>query len=325
MKFLVTGAGGFIGSHVVEILASDASNRVSALLKYGSGRELGNLKHLPSTALDQIDLHWGDISDSHLTSTLVHSIKPDVIINLAALVGIPYSYEATGSYVQVNVLGTINLLNAIKDTPIKFLQLSTSEVYGNPEVTPITLKHALNPQSPYAASKVAADSYVKAYVASFGTEAAIIRPFNTFGPRQSTRALIPTLINQILGSQLKVELGSLTPRRDFTYVVDTAAAIVLASKSQLSNGNIIQLGTGLAFSVEEVFKLICKLEDCYKTIEIVSNRVRPRNSEIELLLSDPSSAKEILGWTAKTAFEEGLSKTLDWYKRQKEKNSLVPY
>lgn len=313
-RVLVTGASGFIGSHVVESLIR-AKFEVTALVHYNGRNDRGWLKDVNPELNKSFKVVFGDITDTEQITNFISG--NEVVINLAALIAIPYSYVAPRSYINTNLLGTLNILEAIKkekSNGIKLVQISTSEVYGTPKSTPILETHAINPQSPYAASKSAADQLCISYYKSFDTSVNILRPFNTFGPRQSMRAVIPTVINQFIFNKGRINVGSLTPKRDFTYVSDTAEAIVLMAKEDKEFGNTIQLGTGLAYSVEEVIK-ICEEISGIKA-EIISEkiRLRPEKSEVQILLSDPSLAEKKLNWRHKVDFKEGLRRTFEWQK-----------
>jgi UDP-glucose 4-epimerase len=313
LKILVVGGGGFIGSHLVENLFR-AGHEVTALCRYNSSGSYGWLESFESEGLDRIKLTLGDVTDTEQMFDLVS--RHELTINMAALIGIPYSYAAPRSYLNVNTMGVLNLLEATRKCNSKLIQISTSEVYGSPKSVPITLDHPINPQSPYAASKSAADFLAKSYAASFDTNVLIVRPFNTFGPRQSMRAVIPTILSQILNGAGIVKLGTTNVRRDFTFVDDTVSGIALAAQSDLFDGRIIQLGTGISYSVDQVLE-ICR-STFSKDFKIVRDegRVRPIASEVETLESDPSSAFENLDWKYKIELKDGLSKTFEWIQEQ---------
>jgi len=307
-SIFVTGAEGFIGSHLVEALVESGS-KVKALCQYNSFGSSGWLSHLSTDISSRIEIVFGDIRDIEQMRQYVQGCE--IIVNLAALIAIPYSYIAPRSYVEVNTLGTINLLEAARLYKAKLIHISTSEVYGTPLVTPITEGHAINPQSPYAASKSAADHFVMSYYDSYSMNSLIVRPFNTYGPRQSPRAVIPTILSQIIFGAEKLKVGSTSPLRDFTFVTDTTRAIVEAVHSNIS-GEVIHLGTGKAISVGELIET-CQ-DICGTSIEIEEeqSRVRPINSEVQILLSDPKKAKELLGWEAKVDLRSGLEQTKKW-------------
>lgn len=314
MKVLVTGASGFIGSHVVESLV-EAKFEVMALAHYNSRGDDGWLKDLSPRIRGSIKVVFGDVTDIEQVKGFV--VDNEVIVNLAALIAIPYSYTAPRSYLNTNLLGTLNILEAIKNDKtqsIRLVQFSTSEVYGTPNSVPILETHAINPQSPYAASKAAADQLCISYFKSYDLKVNILRPFNTYGPRQSMRAIIPTVINQFLFNGGRISVGNLKPKRDFTYVTDTAAAVVAIAQEEREFGNTIQLGTGIAYSVEEVIKLCEELSGIKAEIIHDKIRFRPEKSEVQILLSNPSLAEEKLNWKYKVDFKDGLRRTLEWQK-----------
>lgn len=320
MKFFVTGAGGFIGSHVVAELI-DLGHDVKALCKYNSNSNFGWLEETRFSKIENLEIAFGDVTDTELIAQQV--ADSDIVINLAALIGIPYSYQAPRSYINVNLLGVLNLLEATRKTNAKLVQISTSEVYGTPNSVPITLKHPINPQSPYAASKSAADFLCKSYADSFSSHTLVVRPFNTFGPRQSMRAVIPTILNQIASGNEVLKLGSTAVKRDFTYVSDTAKGIVAAATSDYSDGRVIQLGTGISYSIDQIIEF-CRQE--FKSdLRVVTDhkRIRPENSEVQILESDPSMAKELLNWKHEVEILEGLRLTFDWIKRNGDDSNKV--
>lgn len=315
-KILITGSEGFIGSHLVENLILKGY-KVRCLILYNSFNEIGNLSYIKKSILNKADLIFGDVRDNNLVIDI--SKNCSAIINLAALIGIPYSYKAVRSYVDVNIVGTHNLLEAaIKNRVNKFIHTSTSEVYGSAQFTPMTERHPCVAQSPYSASKIAADALVTSYNKSFNLNTLILRPFNTFGPRQSGRAIIPTIIQQGINGR-KINLGSIKPKRDFTYVDDVVAAFELALKSnQHFKGEILNLGTGHSYSILQIIKYISKNLD--KKLKIVSDkeRFRPLKSEVDNLISSNLKVRKILKWKPKLVgpegFEKGILKTIDFFK-----------
>ena len=321
-KILITGSEGFIGSHLVERLISKGY-KVKCLVLYNSFNNIGNLSYLDVKLFNKAEVIFGDIRDNNLILDV--SKNCSTIINLAALIGIPYSYRAVRSYIDVNVIGTQNLLDAaVKNNVGKFIHTSTSEIYGSAQFTPMDESHPYVAQSPYSASKISADALVTAYNKSFNLNTLILRPFNTFGPRQSQRAVIPTIIQQAL-TRDKVFLGDLNPKRDFTYVTDTVTAFEKAlNLHNNSSGEIINLGTGYSVSVLKITKIISKLLN--KKLNIISkkDRYRPQNSEVLNLLSSNTKAKKILKWkpkfTGPKGLEKGLLQTINFYK----KNYLSP-
>ena len=312
-KILVTGAGGFIGSHVVDLLLEQGV-QVRALCKYSSTGSYGWLESDRYANSPNLERVLGDITDSEFVRTMITG--QDVVINLAALIGIPYSYVASRSYINVNVIGTLNLLEALKGSSTRFIHISTSEVYGTPKTVPIKPTHPINPQSPYAASKVAADQLCNSYSKSFGSQILVVRPFNTYGSRQSLRAVIPTILSQISLGSNELRLGNITTKRDFTYVEDTARAIVDACSKGVPDGRVIQLGTGRSVSISEVLEICRRLFNVDFEIVTEANRIRPKNSEVEILESDPKSALDQLNWSSQISLEDGLVKTFEWLQAQ---------
>lgn len=310
LRVLVTGADGFVGSHLVERLVEEAA-QVTALCVYNSNGSYGWLDELENERLTELDIQLGDIRDSRSVRRVLGGV--DVVFHLAALVAIPYSYQAPESFVDTNISGTLNVLEAVRDAGgIRVVHTSTSEVYGTPESVPITEAHPLRGQSPYAASKIAADQLCQAYARSFGVDVLTLRPFNTYGPRQSMRAVIPTILGQLLAGVRAVRLGSLMPRRDLTYIGDTVDGFVRMATSDLDPGSVVQLGTGQAVSIGELFSLCCRVVGVEADVVTDSERVRPAASEVEVLLSDPSRAKHELGWRASRTLEDGLAETARW-------------
>lgn len=313
---VVTGADGFIGSHLVERLVAEGA-RVRAFCLYTSRGTLGWLDEIEPSVLAQIDVRRGDIRDARFVAEAIAGME--VVFHLAALIAIPYSYTAPESFVDTNVRGTLNVLEAVRDTGVRrLINTSTSEVYGTPSALPITEDHPLNAQSPYAATKVAADQLALAYQRSFGVPVVILRPFNTYGPRQSARAVLPTMLRQLLAGQSEIRLGRLDPRRDLTYVADTVDAYVLAAEAPGIDGATIQLGTGRSESVGELFRLACELLGVEARPIEEASRVRPDASEVLVLQSDPARARALLGWEATTSLEEGLRRTIAWLREHPE-------
>lgn len=304
----VTGADGFIGSHVVERLVADGAD-VRALCLYNSNGSAGWLDESPVRR--DVDVQLGDIRDAEHMRALVKGA--DVVLHLAALIAIPYSYVAPRSYVDTNITGTLNILEAVRaeGTP-RLVHTSTSEVYGTPESVPITVAHPLRGQSPYSASKIGADKMCESYALSFYTPVTVLRPFNTFGPRQSMRAVIPTILSQLLAGASEVHLGALSPKRDFTFVADTADGFVRAATTDLAPGTVVQLGTGRTVSIAETFELCLQATGSSATVTTDEDRFRPAGSEVEILLSDPAQAADVLGWTPQTSLEDGLRATAEW-------------
>ena len=317
-NILVTGADGFIGSHLVEKLVK-ANFNVKAYVFYNSFGSWGWLDHVDREIKDNIEIYMGDIRDQN---NVRNSLKGcDSVIHLAALIGIPYSYYSPESYVDTNIKGTLNLLQASRDKGIeKFVHTSTSEVYGSAKFVPINESHPLQGQSPYSASKIGADQIAISFYNSFEMPVSIIRPFNTYGPRQSARAVIPTIISQILKSQKIIKLGSLKPTRDFSYVEDTVSGFIAALKSQETIGEFINLGSSFEISIEDTTKCIANLMN--NKIKIVQDkeRMRPENSEVERLFASNQKAKKIMNWEPEFSglegFKKGLIKTIEWFSNE---------
>lgn len=312
-KVLVTGGGGFIGSHLVEKLLFEGAH-VVALVHYNGAGNLGWINDIPNEVKRNLEVVLGDITDSEFMEALSKDIE--IVFNLAALIAIPFSYMSPRLYFSTNVTGTMNVLEAARKSQSRVIHISTSEVYGTPGIVPILESHPIQPQSPYAASKAAADNLCYAYSRSFELDVTIIRPFNTYGPRQSTRAIIPTVLSQVLGGASKVRVGSLSPVRDFTYVFDTVGAIAIAGLKTGISGETIQLGTGKTVSIEELLNMSKEIFNSDFEIEAEKVRFRPTNSEVMVLHSDPSKAKLMLGWEPTVDFREGLLKTADWMNSQ---------
>ena len=316
MVHFVSGAEGFIGSWVVHELLSSGTP-VRALVQYNSFGEIGWLKEIADRG--NLEIVFGDVRDSALMMSVLSGVT--VVHNLAALIGIPYSYQAPQSYIDTNVTGTLNLLNSAKSANVsRFIQTSTSEVYGTAQVVPIAEEHPLQPQSPYAASKVASDALAMSYFRSFDLPVTVLRPFNTFGPRQSRRAIIPTLIAQFLAGSDEIQVGSLEPRRDFTFAKDTARAFLLAAEADAAIGESINLGVGFDVSVSDIIEDLSTIFSSNPRIETDALRVRPSKSEVMQLLSDNRKAERILGWTpdlgGRVGFQQGLELTVEWWKKQ---------
>ncbi|MDD2904099.1 MAG: GDP-mannose 4,6-dehydratase [Syntrophales bacterium] len=308
-QVLVTGAGGFLGSHLVERLV-ELRARVRALVRYNSRNDWGLLELLPDSVKSQIEVVSGDITEPFSTAKSVESCM--VVFHLAALIAIPYSYVAPAQYIAVNCGGTLNLLEAARTQGVeRFVHTSTSETYGTAQYTPIDETHPLKGQSPYAASKIGADKLAESYHLSFGLPVATVRPFNTFGPRQSARAIIPTIISQALTGD-SIRLGHLTPRRDLTFVSDTIEGFIKAATAPRAVGQVINLGTGRTVSVGELAQIIVGLVGGNKEIVADPERLRPEASEVMHLESNNRQAREILGWQPQVSLEEGLRRTVEY-------------
>jgi dTDP-glucose 4,6-dehydratase len=310
-RVFVTGAGGFIGSHLAERLV-ELGARVRALVRYNSQNDWGLLELLPAPIKHEIEVVLGDLTDPHSTTRMVQG--QEVIFHLAALIAIPYSYRAPAHYVATNCGGTVNLLEAARQHGVEhFVHTSTSETYGTAQYTPIDEAHPLRGQSPYAASKIGADKLAESYCLSFGVPVATIRPFNTYGPRQSARAVIPTIISQALTGEV-IRLGSLSPVRDLNFVSDTVAGFLKVAESPQAVGEVINVGYGKSVSIGELAKKIVAIVGGKKQIVTEAARVRPEASEVLELLCDHRKAKALLGWQPQVSLEEGLERTVRYIK-----------
>lgn len=309
---LVTGSDGFIGSHLTEALAREGAT-VRAFCLYNSFGSRGWLDRLHSDIEAQVDFRLGDVRDARFVEESLAGV--DVCFHLAALIAIPYSYQAPQSFLDTNASGTLNVLEGVRRQRVaRLVQTSTSEVYGTPDTLPIRETHPLKGQSPYSASKIAADKLCEAYFDSFDVPVVTLRPFNTFGPRQSARAVIPTILSQLLAGQHEVELGALEPRRDLTFIDDTVEGFLLAGLADNVLGQTIQLGTGRTDSVGDVFAAACRALQVDARVRQSDLRRRPSKSEVMVLQSDPAKAKAALGWVARVSLEDGLTRTASWMK-----------
>ena len=314
-KILVTGADGFIGSHLTEQLVREGYD-VKAFVLYNSFNSWGWLDESPADIKKELEVFAGDIRDAHGVKTAMEGC--DAVLNLAALIAIPYSYHSPDTYVDTNVKGALNVVQAARELGIeKVVQTSTSEVYGTAQFVPITEEHPLQGQSPYSASKIGADQIALSFYRSFGTPVALIRPFNTYGPRQSARAVIPTIITQLLNGKRKIKLGALSPTRDFNYVKDTVQGFISVMNSPKSIGEVINIGSNFEVSIGDTAKIIAEAMDVEIEIETDEVRLRPEKSEVNRLWADNSKAKELLGWETKyggrDGFKRGLKETIDWF------------
>jgi NAD dependent epimerase/dehydratase len=308
-QVLVTGAGGFIGSHLVERLV-ELGARVRALVRYNSRNDWGALEGLPAAVKARLEVVTGDLTDPFGVSRALTGCE--VVFHLAALIAIPYSYLAPSQFVAVNCSGTLNLLEAARHQGVACLvHTSTSETYGTAQYTPIDEKHPLKGQSPYAASKIGADKLAESYHLSFGLPVATVRPFNTYGPRQSARAVIPTIISQALSGEV-IRLGNLAPLRDLNYVSDTVAGFIQAAASPRAVGQVINLGTGQAISVGDLARKIVALIGGQKRLLLEEARVRPEASEVMELRCDNRKARELLGWEPQVSLTAGLKQTIEF-------------
>ena len=314
MNIFVTGACGFIGSHLVEKLVKK-NYKVKALSFYNARGMNGWLDHIDKKVLNDLEIVQGDIRDSYFLEKNLKKI--DVVLHLAALISIPYSYSAPKSYIDTNIIGTYNVLSASKKNNIsKTIITSTSEVYGTAKYTPIDEKHPLNAQSPYAASKIGADQLALSFYRSYNQPINILRPFNTFGPRQSTRAIIPTIITQILSNKKYIKLGNLNPTRDFTFVNDTVDAFISSIKNKPS-GEIINIGNRFEISIRELVDIFRNELNYEFKVLVDKKRIRPKKSEVFRLLSSNVKSKKILGWKPKysglSGFKKAIKETINWF------------
>lgn len=313
---LITGADGFIGSHLTEALIHQGHN-VRAFVLYNSFNSWGWLDHAPKGIRDNLDVFAGDIRDPYGVSEAMKGC--DAVVHLAALIAIPYSYHSPDTYVDTNIKGTLNVLQAARELGVRrVIHTSTSEVYGTARFVPITEEHPLQGQSPYSATKIAADQLAYSFYASFRLPVVVARPFNTYGPRQSARAVIPTIITQIANGQRQIKLGAISPTRDFNYVQDTVAGFIAALNSDQGLGDVVNFGSNFEISVGDTARLIAEVMNV--EIEIISDeaRLRPKNSEVERLWADNTKARKLFGWQpaygGHEGFKRGLAETAEWFK-----------
>lgn len=312
MRVAVTGADGFIGSHLTELLVR-SGHEVRAFVQYTSSGTWGLLEDLPSEIRTELDVHRGDVRDPATTDRLVRGAE--LVYHLAALVAVPYSYEAPRSYLDTNAGGTMNVLEAVRAHGARMVHTSTSEVYGSAVTVPISEAHPLQAQSPYAASKIAADKLAEAYGASYGVAVTTLRPFNTFGPRQSARAFIPAVMAQLMARPGVLLLGSLEPLRDLLFVEDTVRAFQALGEAPAEDvqGGVFNAGTGTAISMGDLARLICELFDRPDLpVEVDPERVRPAASEVTHLQCDSTRLRALTGWAPRTGLREGLARTRAW-------------
>lgn len=314
---LVTGADGFIGSHLTEALVRQGFN-VRAFVYYNSFNSWGWLDQCGNDVKGQFEVIPGDIRDPHGVKEAMKGCN--AVLHLAALIAIPFSYHSPDTYVDTNIKGTLNVLQAARDLGVeRVIHTSTSEVYGTAQFVPITEKHPLQGQSPYSATKIAADQLAYSFYSSFGLPVITLRPFNTYGPRQSARAVIPTIITQIANGNRQIKLGSITPTRDFSYIEDTVSGFISALISQKGLGEAINLGSNFEISISDTAKLIAEVMSIEIEISSDQERLRPKNSEVERLWADNTKAKRLINWepnyTGLDGFRSGLIKTIEWFNR----------
>lgn len=316
-KILVTGAGGFIGSHLAERLV-ELGAEVKGFVHYNSLNSWGWLESLPKEKLNEIEIITGDVRDFHCVKKSME--KAEVVFHLAALIGIPYSYIAPESYVDTNVKGTLNVLQAARDVGVeKLIHTSTSEVYGSALYVPIDENHPLQGQSPYSATKISADMMAESFYRSFGLPVATCRPFNTYGPRQSARAIIPTIITQIKAKRADIELGNTDTTRDFNYVADTVEGFVKIAESEKTIGEAINIGSGQEISIADLAQKVCELLGSNLEVKTDESRIRPPSSEVQRLCADNNKAKNLVGWEPRVKLEEGLALTAEWIRQNTDK------
>jgi dTDP-glucose 4,6-dehydratase len=311
-KILVTGSDGFIGSHLVERLVNLGCS-VKAFVYYNSFNSYGWLDTVSDDVMKNVEIFMGDVRDPNGVAEAVKGC--DIVMHLAALIGIPFSYHSPASYVDTNIKGTLNILNACRlYGTSKVIVTSTSEVYGTAQYVPIDENHPLQGQSPYSATKIGADQLALSFFRSFNLPVSVLRPFNTFGPRQSARAIIPTIISQLLSGSQEIHVGSIHPTRDFTYVTDTAEGFINMAESDEILGEVVNLGVNFEISVEELLKKLMHIMK--RKIPIVSEdvRKRPPKSEVERLWSNNKKAKTLMGWKPKVDFDHGLRLTVEWFR-----------
>jgi len=310
-KVLVTGADGFIGSHLTEALVRQGYD-VRAFVLYNSFNSWGWLDHCASDVVGQFEVFAGDIRDPHGVRKAMEGC--DLVFHLAALIAIPYSYHSPDTYVETNIKGTLNVVQAARELNVgKVVHTSTSEVYGTARVVPITEEHPLQGQSPYSATKIGADQIAMSFYCAFNTPVAIIRPFNTYGPRQSARAVIPTVITQIAARKTKIKLGALHPTRDFNYVLDTVQGFLAVAQSDQTVGEVINCGSNYEISIADTISLIMEIMGVTLELETENIRLRPEKSEVERLWCDNSKMERLTMFKPKTPLRLGLEKTVEWF------------
>lgn len=318
-KILVTGADGFIGSHLTEELVRRGHD-VRAFVLYNSFNSWGWLDQSPAEIRKELDVFSGDVRDPYGVKKAMEGC--DVVLHLAALIAIPYSYHSPDTYVDTNIKGTLNIVQAARELGVsKVVHTSTSEVYGTAQFVPITEEHPLQGQSPYSASKIGADQIAMSFYSSFETPVSIIRPFNTYGPRQSARAVIPTIITQIANGQRKLKLGAIHPTRDFNYVADTVDGFIAVAESDRAIGEVINVGSNFEISIGDTVNMIAEVMGVDVEIETDDVRIRPEKSEVERLWADNQRAKDLVGWSPRygegVGLKRGLKETAEWFSNPK--------
>lgn len=321
-QVLVTGAGGFIGSHLVEALLAQGAS-IRAFIRYTSRRDPGLLRMLSSADFARLEIVTGDLRDEHAVRAAVQGCA--VVFHLGALISIPYSYVHPVEVASTNIIGTLNILTACREHQVeKLVHTSSSEVYGTARQVPINESHPLQAQSPYSASKIGADKLAESFFHAYNLPVVTIRPFNTFGPRQSARAVIPTIITQALAAET-IKLGSLTTTRDFTYVADTVRGFLHAAETNSVDGQVYNLGTGTEISIGDLAQKICQMLDRPVRIDLASERLRPETSEVLRLLSDNSLALQKLGWQPEFTLDQGLEQTIAWIRAHLDQYRIGTY
>lgn len=321
-KILITGADGFIGSHLVEGLLAEGA-RVKAFSYYNSFNSWGWLDSFSDDKLKKIEVFTGDVRDPNGVREAMKGI--DIVFHLAALIGIPFSYHSPDSYIDTNVKGTLNVLQSARDLKTSRVFItSTSEVYGTAKYIPIDENHPLQGQSPYSATKISADKISESFFRSFGTPVTIVRPFNTYGPRQSARAVIPTVITQLLSGKKEIELGSVHPARDLTFVKDTVKGFIAIAKSDKTIGEEINISTQTEISIGDLAKKIINMINPKAKLKHSKSRVRPVKSEVERLLGSNDKIKDLTGWVPEHTLDSGLKKTITWFKKKKTLKAYKP-
>jgi NAD dependent epimerase/dehydratase len=307
----VTGADGFIGSHLVELLVAEGA-RVRAMVLYNSWNEIGWLRDIPADTRSHVEILTGDIRDFERVRQGVTGCE--YVFHLSSLIAIPYSYDAPRSYVDTNIVGALNVLQACREssTLVRLVHVSTSEVYGTAQQVPIPESHPLVGQSPYSATKIAADKLAESFHRSFGLPVVIARPFNTFGPRQTARAVIPTIAAQLLAGCDMLKLGSLEPTRDFNYVTDTTAGMLALGLCREAEGEVVNIGSGVEWSIAQTVDLLCDIVDRRVPVETDAARIRPEPGEVQRLVADNRRIIELTGWRSQVPFPIGLERTVRW-------------